>query len=169
MFSRHPWKMIAGWISAVSTNRNSSEWCRWHAGPFPVHCRMSRRDSWRKSKIRWSVHRSSWSLCRSSPAAVWIQAMHKNWVLSEFSFSRFDFIHPSILFMHSANLRAAQSIGRLLGNGSKGGYRRHRSELRRQVMRQWRWHPRYARWRGSVPILIPAARRISVRIDGRWK
>ena len=32
---------------------------------------------------------------------------HKNWVLSQFSFSRFDFIHPSTLSMHSANLRAA--------------------------------------------------------------
>ena len=74
VFLQHPWKVIFGWISAVSAGRNSFEWCCLHAGPFPVPCRMSRRDTWRRSKIRYGVHRLSWSLCRSSPAAVWIQA-----------------------------------------------------------------------------------------------
>ena len=54
MFSQHPWRVIVGWISAVSSDRNSFEWCCLSAGPFPVNCRKS--------------------LCRSSPAAVWIQA-----------------------------------------------------------------------------------------------
>ena len=70
VFLRHPWRVIVGWISAVWADRNSFEWCYLHAGP----CRMSRRDSWRRSKIRYGVHRLSWSLCRSSPAVFWIQA-----------------------------------------------------------------------------------------------
>ena len=74
VFFRHPWIVIVGWISAVSADRNSFEWCCLHAGLFPVHCRMSRRDSLRRSKIQYGVHRLSWSLCRSSPTAVWIQA-----------------------------------------------------------------------------------------------
>ena len=54
MFSRYPLRVIVGCISAVSTawldrlDRNSFEWCCLHAGPFPVHYQMSRRESWRR-------------------------------------------------------------------------------------------------------------------------
>ena len=134
MFSRHPWKMIVGWISAVSTDRNSCEWCCWHAGSFPCSSlsKVTPRF-WRKLKIRWSVHRSSWSLCRSSPTAVWIQATKIDRVLSEFSFSRFASSIPR-LFRCTQPIWERQSDGRRLGNGRKIGCRRHRSELRHQVI-----------------------------------
>ena len=137
MFSQHPWKVIVGWISAVSTDKNSCGW---------------------------------WSLCRSSPTAVWIQA---TWMESCRSSASADSTSSNPrLFRCTQPIWERQTVGRRLGGGGEVGCRRHRSELRHQVKRQWRWHLRYTGWRGAVPRLILVARRISVesvRIDGRFK
>ena len=142
MFSRHPWKVIVGWISAVSTDKNSCGWCCWHAGQFPVHCRMSRRDSWRKSRIRWCVHSPIVMVFVSIFANCCLDPSHMNWVLinCRSSASADSTSSNPRLFRCTQPIWERQTVDRRLGRGGKVGCRRHRSELRHQVKRQWRWH-----------------------------
>ena len=114
MFSRHPWRVIVRRISAVSTGRKSFEWCCWHAGSFPVHCQMSRRDSWRRSKIRYGVHRSSRSLCRFSTTSVCIQATRIKSCWSSISADSTSFILDSFNALSQSESGRVTFISRVI-------------------------------------------------------
>ena len=65
--------------------------CRSHS-QFTAKCHAE--NSWRRSKIRYGVHRLSWSL-KSIFASCCLDPSHKNWVLSEFQFQPI-WLHPSL-------------------------------------------------------------------------
>ena len=176
-------------LSKVDSNRSRSTVINQHdtteirratgfgVGPTPFHpvhirCHLHCRITWCRSPLLCRRQPTLSPLpchrpidCRSQTGWVALKESCRSSVSADLTSS------IPRLFQCTQPVWERQSIGRWQGNGDKVGCRRHRSGLRHQVMRQWRWHLMCTGWKGVGPTPNPVARRISVvsvLIDDRW-